>query len=669
MAAPTVVVLQGSEGIKCAPGAQKPSRGTSHIRLPKTDTIIGTWNVRSLFECGKTKKLIHELARYKWDALVLAETRWTGSGETITEEGQRIWYCGEDSKHQHEIGFIVNKERVNSVISCTPVNSRIISIRIAAKPNNFNIIQVYAPKSDYEEEVVEQFYEDLENNNKRVSKKDLLIVMGDWNAKVGEDAYEQWTGTVGCFGLGETNDRGFRLLEFASSHKLTLANNMDEGTQLTFTPSYPTPFPSPKGEYSTFICNIMSAVKMSAPYVPNLKPFPPLKNDLILRTARGERTEKVPVWVMRQAGRYLPEYKAAKGDTKFFATCRNPELVSELTIQPVKRFPVDAAIIFSDILVIPIALGMTVANDPGEGPVFAEPILQPEDVDRLKPDFDPQEELGYVYQAITRTRHDLQGAVPLFGFCGAPFTLMRFMVENVSAGPNVNRARRFLVEWPEAGGRLLTILKDAIVTHLVQQVIAGAQIVQVFDTYAGELGPALFARYELPLLRAIAAQVKEKLKEKQVDPVPMVVFCKDVHFALEELSNSGYDVVGLDWTIQPLHASGYDVVGLDWTIQPLHASGYDVVGLDWTIQPLHASGYDVVGLDWNIQPLHASGYDVVGLDWTIQPLHARYGDDGGGVVVVMMVMMMMVITMSNSGYDGVGLDWGLDYTAPASQVW
>ncbi|XP_076463238.1 uroporphyrinogen decarboxylase-like isoform X2 [Babylonia areolata] len=257
---------------------------------------------------------------------------------------------------------------------------------------------------------------------------------------------------------------------------------------------------------------------------------------------------------MRQAGRYLPEYKAAKGDTKFFATCRNPHLVSELTIQPVNRYPVDAAIIFSDILVIPIALGMKVANDPGEGPVFAEPILKAEDVNKLNPDFDIQDELGYVYEAITLTRHNLEGKVPLFGFCGAPFTIMRFMVENVSAGPNVNRARRFLVECPEAGARLLGILKDAIVRHLVEQIVAGAQIVQVFDTYAGELGPALFARYELPMLRSIAAEVKEKLKERNVDPVPMIVFCKDVHFALEELSKSGYDVVGLDWTIQPLHA-------------------------------------------------------------------------------------------------------------------
>lgn len=293
---------------------------------------------------------------------------------------------------------------------------------------------------------------------------------------------------------------------------------------------------------------------MSAPVTPRSKPFPPLQNDLILRAAKGERTEKVPVWVMRQAGRYLPEYKAAKGDKKFFATCRDPVLVSELTIQPVKRFEVDAAIIFSDILVIPIALGMEVANEPGEGPVFAKPIRKAEDVDKLKLDFDIQEELGYVYEAITLTRYNLEGKVPLFGFTGAPFTLMRFMVENVSAGPDINRARRFLVECPEAGARLLSILKDAIVRHLVEQIAAGAQIVQVFDTYAGELGPGLFTKYELPLLKTIAMEVRQQVAERKLEQVPMVVFCKDVHFALEELSKCGYEVVGLDWTIQPLHA-------------------------------------------------------------------------------------------------------------------
>ncbi|KAH9487711.1 hypothetical protein Btru_069466 [Bulinus truncatus] len=282
--------------------------------------------------------------------------------------------------------------------------------------------------------------------------------------------------------------------------------------------------------------------------------FPPLKNDLLLRAARRQRTERVPVWVMRQAGRYLPEYRAAKGNTKFFETCRTPELVCELTIQPIRRYNLDAAIIFSDILVIPVALGLTVANDPGEGPVFADPIKCPDDIKRLKPDFDPVVELGYVYESITLTRNKLEGKVPLFGFSGAPWTLMKFMIENVSAGPNPNKSRQFLVEHPEAGHELLAILKDAVVKHLVYQIKAGAQIVQVFDSFAGELGPIMFSKFELPVLRQISREVKENLKALEIDPVPMVVFAKDAHFAIEDLSQSGYEVVGLDWCVEPLHA-------------------------------------------------------------------------------------------------------------------
>ncbi|CAG5136718.1 unnamed protein product [Candidula unifasciata] len=293
---------------------------------------------------------------------------------------------------------------------------------------------------------------------------------------------------------------------------------------------------------------------MAAPNTPHCQNFAPLKNDLILRAARGERTERVPVWLMRQAGRYLPEYKEAKGKTKFFETCRNPELVSELTLQPIQRFNLDAAIIFSDILVIPVAMGLTVANDPGEGPVYGNPISSPDDLKILNPNFDILTELGYVYEAITLTRVKLEGRVPLIGFTGAPWTLMKFMIENVSAGPNPNKARTFLVEHPDASHQLLGMLRDAITRHLVYQVKAGAQLLQVFDSFAGELGPHLFSKFELPILKQIAKDVKEKLLELNLDPVPMIVFAKDAHFAIEDLSLSGYDVVGLDWCVQTLHA-------------------------------------------------------------------------------------------------------------------
>ena len=211
--------LQGG-GDKSATG-EKPS-----IKLPTTGTTVGTWNVRTLYQCGKLEELTHELKRYKWDVLGLAEVRWTGFGETTTDEGHKIWYCGEEKHHQHGVAFIVRKEITGSVISCTPVSSRLISIRIAAKPHNMTIIQVYAPTSDHDDEEVEEFYAELDRIIAKVPRKDILVVQGDWNAKIGPDAYQQWAGTVGRYGIGETNDRGLRLLEFAQHHRLTITNTL-----------------------------------------------------------------------------------------------------------------------------------------------------------------------------------------------------------------------------------------------------------------------------------------------------------------------------------------------------------------------------------------------------------------------------------------------------------
>ena len=199
---------------------------TDPIRLPREGINIGTWNVRTLYQCGKVKELTHELQRYSWDIIGLAEVRWTGFGETSTEEGHKIWFSGDDSKHQYGVAFLVRKEIFASVISCTPISNRLISIRICARPHNVTIIQVYAPTSDHSDDNLEKFYEEIERVIKRTPRKDILIIMGDWNAKVGPDAYQQWPGTVGKFGWGETNDREMRLLEFAQSHCLTLANTL-----------------------------------------------------------------------------------------------------------------------------------------------------------------------------------------------------------------------------------------------------------------------------------------------------------------------------------------------------------------------------------------------------------------------------------------------------------
>nr|XP_022313045.1 uncharacterized protein LOC111118050 [Crassostrea virginica] len=294
--------------------------------------------------------------------------------------------------------------------------------------------------------------------------------------------------------------------------------------------------------------------------------FPPLKNDLILRAARGEKTERTPVWLMRQAGRYLPEYGEfkLKNSASFFDMVRNPESACEITLQPLKRFDLDAAIIFSDILVIPQALGIGIEIEEGKGMTFDFLLQTPEDLKKLNTIVDVTQELHYVMDAITLTRQRLEGRCPLIGFAGAPWTIMKYMIDGSSSAP-VPKARRWLVEYPEASNSLLQLLTTKTIDYLVAQVKAGAQMLQVFDSNAGELGPALFNEYGLTYLRLLAYGVKERLTEQNIEHVPMTVFAKDVHFALEDLSNSGYEVISIDWTIKPTHARR--LVGSHVTLQ------------------------------------------------------------------------------------------------------
>uniref|UniRef100_A0A8C5SFW4 Uroporphyrinogen decarboxylase n=1 Tax=Laticauda laticaudata TaxID=8630 RepID=A0A8C5SFW4_LATLA len=281
--------------------------------------------------------------------------------------------------------------------------------------------------------------------------------------------------------------------------------------------------------------------------------FPELKNDTFLRAAHGEETKYTPVWCMRQAGRYLPEFRETRAAQDFFATCRSPEKCCELTLQPLRRFPFDAAIIFSDILVVPQALGMEVVMVPGKGPTFPEPLKEVEDLLKLQQKVDVATELAYVFQAITLTRHRLEGKVPLIGFSGAPWTLMSYMIEG--GGSNtMAKAKAWLYRHPEASYRLLTLLTDVIVEYLVRQVAAGAQALQVFESHAGHLGPDQFAEFALPFIRSIAKGVKNKLQENALPAVPMIIFAKNAHYALEDLAQSGYEVVSLDWTTCPQEA-------------------------------------------------------------------------------------------------------------------
>ena len=291
--------------------------------------------------------------------------------------------------------------------------------------------------------------------------------------------------------------------------------------------------------------------------------FPPLQNDRLLRAARGEAVDRAPVWIMRQAGRYLPEFREVRVEHEFFKVCQTPELAAEITLQPIRRFPLDAAIIFSDILVVPQALGMVVQMKPGVGPVFDKPLCVPEDIDTLvRPDV--KVALKYVYEAITLTRHKLEGKVPLIGFTGAPWTLMAYMIEG-GGSKTQSKAKRWLYQHPEASHKLLSLLTEVCVDYLVEQVRAGAQLLQVFESNAEYLGAEQFNTFALPYLEKICSGVKARLGAEQLEAVPMTVFAKGGHYALERLAKSGYDTVGLDWTIDPVHAR--QLVGPGVTLQ------------------------------------------------------------------------------------------------------
>ncbi|MCJ1350400.1 MAG: hypothetical protein MMC33_000381 [Icmadophila ericetorum] len=272
--------------------------------------------------------------------------------------------------------------------------------------------------------------------------------------------------------------------------------------------------------------------------------FEPLKNDLLLRAAR--------------AGRYLPEYHEAKGNHDFFQCCRSPEISSTLTLQPIDRYDglIDAAIIFSDILVIPQAMGMTVEMIDKKGPHFPDPLKSPTDgqyENVLLRHTNVKEELDYVYKAITMTRIKLKGRVPLYGFCGAPWTLLCYMVEGGGTKLFLE-SKKWIYKYPEESKAMLKKIAELCAEYLAYQVEAGAQIVQVFDSWAGELSPSSFKQFSLPYLRMISEQLRARLKDMNLEQVPMVVFAKGAWFALSDLCESGYDVVSLDWLHDPAEA-------------------------------------------------------------------------------------------------------------------
>ncbi|XP_065843004.1 uroporphyrinogen decarboxylase-like [Oscarella lobularis] len=292
--------------------------------------------------------------------------------------------------------------------------------------------------------------------------------------------------------------------------------------------------------------------------------FPELKNDSLLRAATGRSVSRIPVWAMRQAGRYLPEFRQVREKHDFFEMCRTPELACQVTLQPLERFDLDAAIIFSDILVIPQAVGMEVKMVPKQGPVFPDPLQTPDDLQKLNFSVDVHTELKYVYDAITLTRHRLEGKVPLIGFTGAPWTLMSYMIEG-GGSKTMSKSKAWLYRHREASHKLLGNLTEIIVEYLSQQVVAGAQLLQVFESHAGFLGRALFNEFCLPYLVRIRDGVRARLSALGQDKVAMTIFAKDAHYALSDLAASGYEVISLDWTIEPQTAR--KIVGNGVTLQ------------------------------------------------------------------------------------------------------
>ena len=270
--------------------------------------------------------------------------------------------------------------------------------------------------------------------------------------------------------------------------------------------------------------------------------LPPLKNDRFLKALRRQPVDRTPVWMMRQAGRYLPEYRATRSRAgSFLDLCMNKELACEVTLQPLQRYPLDAAILFSDILTIPHAMGLGLYFVEGEGPKFERPVRTEADVENLP--VDVQEDLSYVTDAVSLIRRELDGRVPLIGFTGSPWTLATYMIEGQST-----REFKIIKDWvyrcPELLHRVLEKLSKAVVEYLSEQISDGAQAVQVFDTWGGVLSESAYHSFSLRYMEQIARAIKSRFPD-----VPVILFTKGAAAWLEDIAETGCDAIGLDWSV------------------------------------------------------------------------------------------------------------------------
>jgi len=306
-----------------------------------------------------------------------------------------------------------------------------------------------------------------------------------------------------------------------------------------------------------------------------------LKNDLILRAAKGEKTERTPVWLMRQAGRILPEYREVRAKMGGFKELvETPEFACEVTIQPVDILGVDAAIIFSDILVIPEAMGLPYQMVEAKGPWFEKTIKTKEDIEQVR--IAQTEDLNYVIEAIKLTKKELNNRVPLIGFAGAPWTIFAYMIEG-GGSKTFSKAKKFLYTHPELSHLLLQKITDSTINYLKGQIAAGADMLQLFDSWAGILSPEQYNQFSLKYISQICDAVKE---------VPMTVFAKDAHFARREMGKLNCNTIGLDWTMDI--AESREMIGNTKTLQGnmdpcLLYADYDTIKKE-TIKMLKAFG-------------------------------------------------------------------------------
>ncbi|MBT3528453.1 uroporphyrinogen decarboxylase [Porticoccaceae bacterium] len=291
-----------------------------------------------------------------------------------------------------------------------------------------------------------------------------------------------------------------------------------------------------------------------------------LKNDRFLRALARQPVDKTPVWMMRQAGRYLPEYRQVRGQAgDFMSLCKNTELACEVTLQPLERFELDAAILFSDILTIPDAMGLGLYFAEGEGPKFHKPLRSEADIDQLEV-INTAVDLTYVTDAVSMIRQELNGRVPLIGFSGSPWTLATYMIEGQSSR-DFTRAKTMLYTQPELLHQLLEKLALSVIDYLNAQILAGAQVVQIFDTWGGALSYSAYLEFSLSYMAKI---VDGLIKQADGRDVPVILFTKGGGLWLEAMADTGCDCLGLDWSVDlgAAHQRVGDKVALQGNMDP-----------------------------------------------------------------------------------------------------